>query len=171
MWQAGWHFTRWHHIACFLLSLSLLLLCLCLLFLSSSFHAYSFYPPIFFQNDFLPFHFLWYHFIFLLLSAPYISCHLFYIYRPFCCFSLLFLSLCHKPFYCHSSMYLMAVWKFGCEIQTVSGDFLNELLCMCVHIIEWLLIFGDFSASSTKIICCSLYGVVEYSVSQNIQNM
>lgn len=44
MWQAGWHFTQWHHITPFLLSLSLLFrvfVIICSPFISTSYFAIS----------------------------------------------------------------------------------------------------------------------------------
>lgn len=57
MWQAGWHFTQWQHIARLILALSLLVSCLCSRFPSRSSAVFLFH--VIFLLNFLFFHFLY----------------------------------------------------------------------------------------------------------------
>lgn len=69
MWQAGWHFTQWQHIARLILALSLLVSCLCSRFPSRSSAVFLFH--VIFLLNFLFFsHFLY---IFSFLLYPFMS--------------------------------------------------------------------------------------------------
>lgn len=52
MWQAGWHFTQWQHIARLILALSLLVSCLCSRFTSRSSAVFLFHVIFFVEFSF-----------------------------------------------------------------------------------------------------------------------
>lgn len=184
MWQAGWHFTQWQHIARSLLSLSPTCLCrrLFSLFLYLCLSHFLFWS--FFLKDFLPLHSVtvFYSLSFLLCSfsslseLTFLSFHL-----SFCSFSLFFPSLSlYLNLLWHSSHsgLLMAVLKsWVARLKQHLGNF-SVAACtserMCMYIMEFLVFFIVTYISLVlpqwPILCCSCYDVSKYSNIKNISS-
>lgn len=156
MWQAGWHFTQWQHIARSLLSLSPTCLCrrlfsLFLYLCLSHFLFWSFFLKRFSSSSlcncvlfsFFPFMLLFFTFwIDFSFFPPLIL--LFQSLFP------LSLTLSQSP------LALLTLWasngcveKLGCKTQTASGEFLSS----CVHV--WAYVHVHYGVSC--LFYCDIY--------------
>lgn len=124
MWQAGWHFTQWQHIARLILALSLLVSCLCSRFPSHSsavflFHVIFLLNFLFFPTSSIFFSFLLYPFMSLLCNLRGV-------------FSSLSLSLSLIWLFSSTLPCLQHLcWKV-CATSTAWEDLLNELFWVCM---------------------------------------
>lgn len=113
MWQAGWHFTQWQHIARLILALSLLVSCLCSRFPSRSSAVFLFHV-IFLLN-----------FLFFFTSSIFFS-FLLYPFMSLLCnlrggFSSLSLSFPYLVILLHSPLLVTLVLKSLCHFNSLRG--------------------------------------------------